>query len=88
MMIKEDTWYLNMLAVDPKYQNMGIGSQFINECIVKYVKDNGGKELSLFTNSDKNKEFYLKNGFNEFHYRDFSYKGKKMPSYSLSRLIN
>ena len=81
--IKGNEWYLHTLTVDPMHQGRGIGSNFIHECILKYVKNNGGNNLALFTNSERNKKFYNKNGFSEFDYREFKYKGKILPSYSL-----
>ncbi|MBP3201014.1 MAG: GNAT family N-acetyltransferase [Lachnospiraceae bacterium] len=85
--LKKDAWYVNMITVEPEFQGKGIGSKLINDFIVPYVKDNGGKEVSLFTNNDRNKKFYAKNGFTEFDYKEFSYKGTKMPNYSMVRKV-
>lgn len=83
--LDKDVWYLNLITVDPSCQGRGIGSRFINECIVPYVREHGGKKLSLFTNSEINKTFYFKNKFEEFDYREFFYKRRRLPSYSLIR---
>ena len=82
---KENVWYLNLLTVKPEWQHKRVGSRFINECIISYVKANGGKKLCLFTNLVGNRRFYVKNVFHEFDYREFYYKGRKLPSYSFIR---
>ena len=80
--LKGETWYLNMLMVDPTKQGIGIGSRFLQECIIPTVKKGGGDRLCLFTNSEINRKFYQKNNFHEFDAREFSYKGKKLASWS------
>lgn len=78
----EKAWYLSMLTVDPANQGNGIGSRFIQECIIPTVKSRGRDKLCLFTNSEINRKFYIKNGFHEFDAREFTYKGKKLGSWS------
>jgi ribosomal protein S18 acetylase RimI-like enzyme len=57
-------WSLDQLAVLPEYRSQGIGSQLVRE-IVSYVRNKGGKTLSIGT--DRNKphllEFYGNLGF-------------------------
>ena len=84
-MNKEEAWYLNMLVVSPERKGEGIGSRMLQECLIPYVKEHGGKKLCLFTNSRGNRQFYLKNGFTEFDERAFTYKGKTIGSWSMQR---
>ncbi|MCR4650368.1 MAG: GNAT family N-acetyltransferase [Lachnospiraceae bacterium] len=82
-----DSWYLHLLAVDPAYQGKGIGSSMIREYILPFVREHGGKSLTLFTNSDKNCHFYQKNGFEMFDTKFFSYKGKTFGNWSFIQKI-
>ena len=63
---KEPHWYLNSLAVSLKAKGQGIGSRMLNDCIRPYIQFHGGGLLMLITNSEKNRAFYQKNGFEEF----------------------
>ena len=75
-------WYLNLLTVEPSCKGQGIGTKMLRECILSYVKEHGGDTLCLFTNSENNRKFYQKNGFNEFDEQWFTYHGKKLGSWS------
>ena len=75
-------WYLNLLTVDPSCKGHGIGTKILSECILPYVKERGGDTLCLFTNSEINRKFYQKNGFVEFNEQWFTYRGKKLGSWS------
>lgn len=77
-----NTWYLHLLAVDVKSEGKGIGSRMLKECVIPYVKEHGGETLSLYTNSEINRKFYIKNGFHEFHEQRFSYSGRSFGSWS------
>ena len=72
---------------DPDRKGEGIGSRMLQECLIPYVKEHGGKKLCLFTNSQGNRQFYRKNGFTEFDERQFAYKGKTIGSWSLQKII-
>lgn len=76
------TWYLNTLVVDPSCQGMGIGSRFLQKCIIPFVKKSGGEALCLYTNAEINRAFYQKNGFQEFDARTFYYHEKSLGSWS------
>ena len=76
------TWYLNLLTVEPNLKGQGLGSRMLRECILPYVRDHGGETLCLFTNAEGNREFYQKNGFEEFDQRFFKRKGKQLGSWS------
>ena len=75
-------WYLNLLTVDPDAQGAGLGSRMLQEQLLPYARNRGGETLCLFTNSERNRRFYLKNGFEEFHARRFSYKGTELGNWS------
>lgn len=82
-----DIWYTCSVTVDPSVQRMGVGSKFI-EFWEKYIRERGGKELTLFTNSEKNLAFYKKNGFEVFDERDITIPdGSKMRSWSVKKKL-
>ena len=76
------TWYLNLLTVEPNQKGQGLGSHMLQECILPYVKEHGGETLCLFTNSEANRNFYRKNEFEEFDQRFFNRKEKQLGSWS------
>lgn len=82
--LKPDAWYLDSLVVSPNYQGKNLGSQMINDCIKPYVINNGGTELSLITNSEINRQFYIKNGFEEIDESIIIYKNTKLKNWSYS----
>ncbi|MCR4608992.1 MAG: GNAT family N-acetyltransferase [Eubacterium sp.] len=61
--IPEPRWHLYFLAVDPKDQKRGIGSEAIQGFLIPLVKSNGGNLITVTTNSEKNVDFYINNGF-------------------------
>ena len=61
--IKEPRWHLYFLAVSPKHQKEGIGTDAIQNFVIPMVKKNNGNLLTVTTNSEKNVKFYLDNGF-------------------------
>ena len=77
-----NTWYLNLLTVDPLAKGRGIGSAMLQECLIPFVREHGGNGLCLFTNSQENRKFYRKNGFREFDERWFEYRGHRLGSWS------
>ena len=80
--LQKGAWYLSSYLVNTSMQGEGIGSRFLQECIIPFVKKKGGKKLCLFTNSEINRKFYRKNGFKEFHKQVFRYRGKSLGSWS------
>ena len=76
------SWFLGTLAVEPKVQRQGIGRRFMSECVIPYVREQGGDELCFITNSQGNTIFYEKLGFELFDYREFQYKGNTTQSWS------
>ena len=79
-------WYASSLTVDPSVQGKGVGSRFIAYW-EKYIREQGGKELVFFTNSEKNIAFYKKLGFEVFDFRTIEYRGKTMGSWSVKKRL-
>ena len=79
-------WYASSLTVDPSAQGTGIGTKFIAYW-EQYIREQGGKELVFFTNSEKNIAFYKKLGFEVFDYRTIEYGGKTMGSWSVKKKL-
>jgi len=80
-----NTWNLELLFVNKKYHGQGIGSRMINECVVPYVKKNGGEYLTLITNKEKNVHFYEKNGFDILQHDDLIYNNKQINNWTFIR---
>ena len=80
--IPEPRWHLYFLAVDPKYQKLGLGSGAIQDLLIPLVKNNGGDLMTVTTNSEKNVDFYIKNGFTLIKEEKLEYKGKTIGNWS------
>ena len=80
--IKEPRWHLYFLAVDPKSQGKGIGSDAIQHFLIPLVRKNGGKLITVTTNSEKNVPFYLGNGFNLVKEETLGYNGKTVGNWT------
>lgn len=80
-------WYLEMLAVDSSMKGCGLGSAMINDCLIPYIRQQGGKEFTLITNTEKNCKFYKKNGFRQFAERTLKRKGQKINNWSFVRNV-
>ena len=74
--IPEPRWHLYFLAVDPKYQSQGIGTDAIQNFLIPLVKSNGGSLITVTTNSRKNVDFYIKNGFSLIEEETLEYSAK------------
>lgn len=79
-------WYASSLTVEPSVQGTGVGSRFI-AFWEEYIRENGGRELVFFTNSEKNIAFYQKRGFEVFDYRTIEYNGTVMGSWSVKKVL-
>lgn len=83
----ENTWYINSITVDKNLIGQGIGTDFMSYGIIPFIKEKGGNAMCLFTNSEINRKFYIKNSFEEFDSTTFSYKGTTIGSWSYKRDI-
>ena len=81
-----DIWYVSSLSVDPSMQGIGLGTQLM-DYYENYIRERGGKQVVLFTNSQKNLNFYLKRGYELFDEREFEYNDHKMGSWSLKKVL-
>ena len=79
-------WYLSSLCVDPAVQGIGLGTQLV-DYYENYIRERGGKQVVLYTNSQKNLNFYLKRGYELFDERAFEYNVRKMESWSLKKVL-
>lgn len=75
-------WYLESLAVSASCQGQGLGSKMLEDCIKPFIAKRGGGSLALITNAERNRIFYKKNGFEEFHETVISRNGKRIGSWS------
>ena len=74
-------WYLSLLTVAKAEEGTGIGSRFLNDFLIPYVKNAGGETLSLFTNSEINRRFYESHNFS-LDEKHFEYGGRSIGSWS------
>ena len=73
--------------MDPPSQGKGVGTQLV-AFMEEYIREHGGKQLTLFTNSEKNLAFYKKNNFEVFDERDIAVRdGLKMRSWSVKKSL-
>lgn len=75
-------WYLEALAVSDSCQGQGFGSKMLKEGIKPYIEKKGGGVLALITNKEKNRTFYKKNHFHEFHETVIQRNGKEIGNWS------
>ena len=60
-LIKDDAWYLSIIAVDPEFQGQGLGRKLLEPTIAE--ADRAGAMCYLETFSDRNVRFYQRLGF-------------------------
>lgn len=60
-----NAWYLELLAVDITSHGKRLGSDMLQKGVIPFVKKMKGRCISLITNTQGNKEFYEKCGFEE-----------------------
>ncbi len=82
-----DAWYIELIAVSPKYKGQGLGSKMINDCLIPYAKSQEGNKLSLITNTETNCKFYKKNGFDNFAFDKIYWKDKSISNWSFIKNI-
>lgn len=75
--------YLTLLAVSPDAQGRGIGSALLQNCVLPYMRERGGKTLCLNTNKERNRNFYRKNGFTEIGSAACAINGTRVENWSL-----
>ena len=80
--IPEPRWHLYFLSVDPNNQKQGIGSGAIQDFLIPLVSSNGGNLITVTTNSEKNVDFYIKNGFSLVKEETLEYKAKSFGNWT------
>ena len=80
-------WYLSLFTVKKEDEGKGIGSAFLKECLIPFVKRANGEVLTLFTNSVANCKFYEKNGFSLLDEKKFEYNGKSIGNWSYMMML-
>lgn len=83
-----DAWYIELLAVSSECKGQGLGSKMISDCLIPYVKAQGGKEISLITNTEANCKFYKKNRFENFSHEMLNWKDKSIDNWSFVKNIS
>ncbi len=69
------------------HQGKSFGSKMINDCLVPFIRRNGGGILALITNTNLNRSFYKKNGFDEFSAFPLKRFGREIGNWSFKRTI-
>lgn len=67
-------------------QGIGLGTQLLEYC-ENNLRERGGKQVVLVTNSQKNLNFYLNRGYELFDEREFEYNNHKMGNWSLKKVL-
>ena len=83
---EESVWYVSALTVSPKVQGTGIGTRFLN-AIEERARKAGGKWLTLYTNSENNKAFYCRRGFEVFDERTLESPTIPIKNWSLKKAL-
>lgn len=81
-------WHLVLLAVPSKHKGNGIGSKMLHHCIIPYISKSGGGLLTFNTNAERNRSFYIKNGFEEFDNSTLLENGIELGNWSYRLKIN
>ena len=81
-------WHLVLLAIPSKYKGNGIGSKMLHHCIIPYIAKLGGGLLTFNTNAERNRSFYIKNGFEEFDNSTLLENGIELGNWSYRMKIN
>lgn len=59
--VKGPHWYLKLIGTDPKHQGQGLGSTMMKK--INELADSQKRDLYLECGNEKNREFYLKFGY-------------------------
>ena len=85
--LKKHSWTLEFLAVDRSCKGQQLGSKILKDCVIPYIMEQscGTEPITFitFTNTESNRNFYLKNGFSEFDYTTIERNGVTIGNWSL-----
>lgn len=80
--VPEPAWYLDSLGVSGARQGQRLGSRMLNDGIRPYIAQNGGGTLTLITNTEQNRAFYVQNGLEEFNASTISRNGRRIENWA------
>src|SRR5699024_4793294 len=75
-------WYVDSFAVSHTTQDIGVGIMLLKELVFPYIAKNGVVIVSLLTNTDINRKFYMSNSFEEFQEENFTLKNESVKNWS------
>ncbi|WP_125588062.1 GNAT family N-acetyltransferase [Companilactobacillus jidongensis] len=84
---KSPTWYLSILAVNPKYQQRHLGSEMIQDCLLPMLREHDARRVTLMTNTKTNCYFYEKNGFAISSHIRLNFGKGQVENWSFQRLL-
>ena len=82
-----EKWYLVLLAVSDEVKGQGIGSRMLRDGILPYIAKEGGGLFTFNTNDGGNRNFYTRQGFEEFDESYLHEKGVVMGNWSYRKNI-
>ena len=85
--IGDTQWYVENIAVSPNMQGKHIGTRFIENGIIPYVKKHKGEYVTLITNTEINAAFYKKNGFIEHCKNYVTWNGVRVDNWCFNMKI-
>lgn len=85
--VNYDSYELEMIIVDEKYRNNGVGSNLICTFVKNYAKIGNAIFLEVSVNNNTAIEFYKKHGFSPVNIRK-NYYDHKTDAYVMKKVIN
>ncbi len=82
-----EAWYIELLAVSANFKGQGFGSKMIFDCLIPYVKSKNGNKIALITNTEKNCNFYERNGFKNFSFEKIYWENEILDNWSFIKNI-
>lgn len=80
-------WYIELIAISADCKGQGLGTHMLNDCLIPYVKAQGGSRITLITNTEQNCAFYKKNGFVNFAHSKLQWRGKSVQNWSFCKTL-
>jgi len=84
---RNQTWYVHLFAVSPNHQGQQLGSVMMRDCVIPYVKQYGGTDILLSTNTEMAFRFYTKNGFEMIAHDQIHSNGEVFEKWSVFQTI-
>lgn len=83
----DSTWYLSILAVDPKYRSQHLGTEMLQKCLFPMLMEQKVRRITLMTNTKPNYYFYEKNGFSSISHITLRFGEQKVENWSFQKLL-